>query len=213
MSEQPLTIQSGPIALEGALHLPPGRGPHPGIVVCHPHPLYGGDMGNNVVAAIVRGVTERGIAALRFNFRGVGASTGEHDKGQGELADVASALACLRGRSEIDPARTGLAGYSFGASMALGAAPRDAGLAALAVVAPPAPGLNAPAILAWAKPKYILAGDADRFIPIEEVHEMTRRMAQPLTIDVLHGADHFMGGYEAEIARRVGEFFAKALKS
>jgi alpha/beta superfamily hydrolase len=227
MSQHGLTFPSGSLTLEGVLHLPTGEpSPYPGVVVCHPHPLYGGDMHNNVVMAIVSGLVERGVAALRFNFRGVGESTGAHGRGQGELDDVAAALACMRSggtrsapsaaperqQKQIDVKRIGLAGYSFGAGMALAAAPRDTGLAALAVVAPPTTALNQPAVLAWAKPKLILAGDMDTFFRVEEIHELSRkRMAQPLAIEVLHGADHFMVGYERQIAEKVGAFFATLL--
>ncbi len=91
------------------------------------------------------------------------------------------------------------------------ATPHAAEVRALAVVAPPTPGLNAPALLADARPKLVLAGDMDSFMPIEELHELVRRMAHPPEIQVLHGGDHFLMGHEPEIAERVGAFFAEAL--
>src|SRR3712207_4695272 len=97
-----LTIPSGDITLEGSLHLPEGKGPFPAVVVCHPHPQYGGDMHNNVVMALVDGVTRRGVAALRFNFRGVGRSGGTYDGGNGEQGDVQAALAHAASLPEID---------------------------------------------------------------------------------------------------------------
>ncbi|MBI3744208.1 MAG: prolyl oligopeptidase family serine peptidase [Chloroflexi bacterium] len=212
MSDVSLKIPNGAVTLEALLHLPStGKPPFPGIVVCHPHPLYGGSMHNNVVDAIVRGALSQGIAALRFNFRGVGASTGEHDNGTGEQTDAIAALSALRKRKEIDPKRTGIAGYSFGSIVATAVAPKDANLLALAAVAPLPTGLNTPAMLSWSKPKLFIPGDMDTFIPVEEVHEMTRRMAKPLRIEVLHGADHFMADYESDISEYIADFFKQAL--
>src|SRR5438093_13487786 len=68
-----MTFASGVLTLEGALNLPE-RTPAPGIVVCHPHPMYGGDMHNNVVDAVCQTAAADGIVALRFNFRGAGGS-------------------------------------------------------------------------------------------------------------------------------------------
>src|SRR6266540_978811 len=113
-----VTFPSGELSLEGLLHLPE-QTPAPGIVVCHPHPMYGGDMHNNVVDAICDTAVAEGIAALRFNFRGAGASEGRYDNGVGEQDDVRAALTYLRGLPEVDSARVALAGYSFGAAVAL----------------------------------------------------------------------------------------------
>ena len=83
-----------------------------GVVISHPHPLYGGDMHNNVVSAIQRAFQNKGYTTLRFNFRGVGRSGGRYAKGIGEQKDVQSALALLE---EMGIAKIHLAGYSFGA--------------------------------------------------------------------------------------------------
>src|SRR5438093_13365536 len=113
-----MTFASGVLTLEGALNLPE-RTPAPGIVVCHPHPMYGGDMHNNVVDAVCQTAAADGIVALRFNFRGAGGSEGSYDYGVGEQDDVGAALAYLRELPEVDGARVALAGYSFGAAIAL----------------------------------------------------------------------------------------------
>ena len=212
MAQEHVLFPSGDIQLEGRLHTPAeGSGPFPGVVLCHPHPLYGGDMENNVVMTMGQGLNSQGVAVLRFNFRGVGASEGAHDGGKGEQEDVLAALEALRGSDGIDQGRIGLAGYSFGASMTLAAGPRDPGVEALAVVAPPAPGLRSPDLLAYPKPKLILAGDLDSVIPIEQLRPLMERMVQPVELEVLQGGDHFLLGYESAIAQRVGGFFANRL--
>jgi uncharacterized protein len=115
ITEQPVTIPVAPgLSLEGALALP--ERPAAGVVLCHPHPLYGGDMDNPVVGAAAEACAGLGLATLRFNFRGVGGSRGAWDEGHGEQEDVRATLTLLRQRLPA-ATRLALAGYSFGASM------------------------------------------------------------------------------------------------
>ena len=83
-----ITFESDGLNLEGILYLPQETGRFPGVVICHPHPRYGGDMDNVIVATMARALCEVGIAALRFNFRGVGMSEGEFDRHHGEINDA-----------------------------------------------------------------------------------------------------------------------------
>ncbi|MGC1342765.1 MAG: CocE/NonD family hydrolase, partial [Candidatus Binataceae bacterium] len=88
MTESLVTLRCDDLTLEGLLARPERSGASPGAVICHPHPMYGGSMNNNVVEAIIAAMWRRGYATLRFNFRGVGASEGEYDGGEGEAADA-----------------------------------------------------------------------------------------------------------------------------
>src|SRR5262249_9151484 len=145
--EQPVTIPVGPgLSLEGALGLPAAA--PAGVVVSHPHPLYGGDMDNSVVTAAVEACAAQGLATLRFNFRGVGASKGAWGEARGERAAVRAALALL-GQHLPANARLALAGYSFGASTSSRVAAAGPSLAGLALIAPPlaAPGWQPPSKL------------------------------------------------------------------
>src|SRR5262249_32731716 len=125
------------VSIEARLALPPRSAG--GVVICHPHPLYGGDMDNPVVVRFAEVCRELGLATLRFNFRGVGASTGAYGHGRDERHDLAAAVAHLA--SLLGPgAPLGLAGYSFGATVAadLAADPADLPpVAAVALIAPP----------------------------------------------------------------------------
>ena len=112
--------------LEGLLRLPDGMAasasdgearPAHAAVVCHPHPQFGGTMHNKVVFRLAAALVEHGIPALRFNFRGVGRSTGSYDEGRGEADDVRAALAALAARYPGVPLL--LAGFSFGAWVGL----------------------------------------------------------------------------------------------
>ena len=113
------------IQLEGILHHPDGKN-LPAAVICHPHSLYGGSMDVPMVVSIARTLAERGVIALRFNFRGVGRSEGEFGKGVAELNDVAGAVGLLVREEGVDQGRLYLVGYSFGAWVGLRHAERDA---------------------------------------------------------------------------------------
>ena len=95
MKSRRVRFPCGQLTLEGVLHEVESPSPVPAVVICHPHPLYGGDMDNNVVVAVAMGLARDGIAALRFNFRGTGDSDGAFGGGIGEREDVSAALAFL----------------------------------------------------------------------------------------------------------------------
>src|ERR671922_3090318 len=99
------------VSCEGIITHPDGISQAPGLVICHPHPLYGGDMENNVVRGMAEAFAAAGFVVLRFNFRGVGRSTGHHDEGIGEQEDARAAMEWLMTRSGVDRARVFLAGY------------------------------------------------------------------------------------------------------
>ena len=110
--EEEVSIPGPGITLEGRLSVGAAPG---GAVITHPHPLFGGTMANNVVLTAVRALAARGMAALRFNFRGGGRSTGVYGGGVDEAEDVAAALAFLKSRT---PGPHHVIGYSFGAAVA-----------------------------------------------------------------------------------------------
>lgn len=196
-------------SLEAMLHLPNGAGPHAGAVVCHPHPLYGGDMHNSVVMVACAALTETGIAALRFNFRGVGGSSGEHDNGHGEVRDVVAALTHLATLPEIDPSRMGLIGYSFGAMMALAAA--DARVQALVLVSPPARALTPDRLNAVHPAPLIVTGGRDHIAPPEALRRSLAALNRPVAVRVVGGADHSWYGYERDLAGALRPFLIRAL--
>ena len=117
-----ISFPAGDITLEGVWHLPESSGPLPAVIVCHPHSLYGGNMSNNIVFGVCQALALNEIAALRFNFRGVGKSGGEFGGGAAEQEDVRAALDLVLSTPNIDPERIGLAGYSFGGGVALAVA-------------------------------------------------------------------------------------------
>jgi alpha/beta superfamily hydrolase len=190
------------LSLEGELVLPArARG---GAVILHPHPLHGGDLANPVVAAMARGFAEAGFATLRVNFRGVGASDGEHGGGEAERLDAAGALDLLA--SVVADGPLVLAGYSFGADVALAVVhPR---IEAWMAVAPPLGVLPATSLIAAGdhRPKLLVVPQHDQFDPPERVAERTRGW-DATSVEIVAMADHFLGagtGAVSAAAARLG---------
>lgn len=202
---QPLTISSGSLSLEGVLHVP-SMTPAPGVVVCHPHPQYGGDMHNNVVVAACEALAAGGFTALRFNFRGVGASDGAFDRGVGERDDVRAALAQLAGLPEVDAKRVGLIGYSFGAVVAAEVA--SGALRALALVSPPL--AFSDLRVAWGCPALVLGGDEDELVPPDRLAIVAE--APGVEMQLVEGADHSWLEFERELETALAEFFTRHLQ-
>ena len=97
MRQSAVSFQTEGLSFEGVMAQPDdGSGPWPGVVICHPHPLHGGSMDNNVVLALALGLVEEGFVTLRFNFRGVGGSEGEHTEGEKESQEVLGALDLIK---------------------------------------------------------------------------------------------------------------------
>ena len=183
-----LDVRSGP-RLEARLALP--EAPKAGLVVCHPHPLYGGDMDNPVVVRVAEVAQGAGVATLRFNFRGVGASGGVHRGGDGEQDDVAAALAVLAGRLPAE-SPIGLAGYSFGAWVAARVAASMPALPALALLAPPLAMYDVDFLERAPSHTLLVAGDRDQYCPVEALERLGRRLGTKA--EIVEGAEHFFFG-------------------
>jgi uncharacterized protein len=184
------TAITGPAGtLEALLRLP--ASPRGAAVVAHPHPLHGGTMHTKVVQRTARVLSDRfGLAALRFNFRGVGASEGLHDGGRGEVEDLVAAARFVR--TEIPAGPFVLSGFSFGSICALRAAPlvRPELLVLIGLPLdrfdPQLADLGSGVPVVWMQGERDEFGGADRARPIAE------RLGW--TLHVIEGADHFFSG-------------------
>jgi alpha/beta superfamily hydrolase len=205
-----ISFPSGGLTLEGVWHLPEASGPLPAVIVCHPHPLYGGNMSANVVFYLCQALAGAGMAALRFNFRGVGKSQGEFGGGQAEQDDVRAALDFVSSTPNIDKDRIGLAGYSFGGGVALPVAIQDERVKMLALISPALPD-GGEQLKEYIKPKFIIVGQNDDVIAQQELRVLFQEIPQPRQMDIISGADHFWGGYEEIVAEKVTGFFAQGL--
>ena len=186
------------VSLEAALTLP--QAPRGAALVLHPHPLYGGSMDNNVVEALVTAAGRAGWAALAFNFRGVGGSSGRHDQGLGEQEDV---LAAAHRLGELVPGPLALLGYSFGALVGSWSAPRLAGLAGGVWVAP---ALSLGALAPWppdAGPLLVVAGDRDPHAPLVRLRDYVTGLGTLAKLFTLTGGDHFFQDGESVLIREV----------
>jgi uncharacterized protein len=161
-----------------------------GLVICHPHPLYGGDMDNPVVIRMAEVAQSMGVATLRFNFRGVGASSGKHGGGEAEQEDVKAALGALAERLPAGSS-VGLAGYSFGAWVAAPVA-AAADLAALALIAPPLGMYALDFLVRVPSPTLLVAGTKDQHCPVEALRQLGQRLGAE--VEVIEGAEHFFFG-------------------
>jgi hypothetical protein len=212
ISEYRVTFNSheaSPIQLEGILHLPADEGgKRPGAVICHPHSLYGGSMQVPLVVAIAEELAQRGVVALRFNFRGVGRSQGTYANGEGEMADVAGALDFLEGYKSVDRQRLYMVGYSFGAGVGLRHAENDPRIAAVAVVAPYVENPSGGLLRSYTQPKLFLVGEGDNVCPTEWLLAFVSSLPEPKELRILPDTDHFFWGREREVAEIVGEFIA-----
>ena len=205
-----VTFRAGELALDGLLERPEGAAAWGGAVFCHPHPLYGGNMHNNVVWKVTPALIQSGLAVLRFNFRGVGRSQGTYADGEGEREDLRAALAFLGGAEDMAGRPLVVLGYSFGAAVAARAVAKDStGVAALVCIALPV-GLAGFGDFAELQhvtlPKLFLAGTEDEFCPPPKLRELVRSLPEPRSLVVLDGADHFFHGREPELASHIAGF-------
>jgi uncharacterized protein len=200
MKEEQITFPCGELTLAGMIARPGASTVDRGAVVCHPHPLYGGSMYNNVVEAALEAMWRLGWATLRFNFRGVGQSQGEHSGGAGEADDAAAAVGFMAGELAVSFQKIVLAGYSFGAMAAMNAAFRLTDLGALMLIALPLRMAQTDALSQFKAPLVLAAGDQDNYCPPAQLQAIHQALGSRAQLKIIRGADHFFGGYEAELA-------------
>lgn len=180
--------------LEALLNAGAENAPYAALVT-HPHPLYGGTMHNKVVYHAMKALHAFGIPVLRFNFRGVGGSHGQHDSGHGEVEDVRVALQWLAaeyGKPII------FSGFSFGAAVGLRAACPDNRVAALISLGTPVAAegrsYSYEFLRECAKPKLFVSGESDEFAPSRSLKDLVEALPGPTCLVLVPQADHFFTG-------------------
>jgi alpha/beta superfamily hydrolase len=183
-------------------------------LVCHPHPLYGGAMHNKVVYQTMKVLNGFGLPVLRFNYRGVGRSEGEHDRGRGELADTRVALDYLAQRFSRPVI---FAGNSFGAAVGTRAAAAHPAVKAMIALGLPlaAEGrdFSFEALVESTKPKLLVSGDDDEFASVEGLLEMMRRLKEPKRLALIEGCNHFFTGHLEDVRAAVTEWVGEIVKA
>jgi uncharacterized protein len=193
--------------LEAIVKAPEGA-PRGAAVVCHPHPLHGGTMHTKAVYRAAQGLNEAGLVTLRFNFRGVGTSTGSHDEGIGEQDDLRAAIDWLEGEHPHLPVIVG--GFSFGSMVALVVGADDVRAVGLL-------GLGLPVelddrydygFLAGAgKPVLVVQGENDEFGSGARVASVLAPLGSHVTVVRISDTDHYFEGKLDELRAAVGGYY------
>ncbi len=197
--------------LEAILKQPAGESKGVALV-CHPHPLGGGTMHNKVVFRAAAGLVDAGLTTLRFNFRGVGASTGVHTEVAGGIEDVSAALDYLS--DEYPGAEITLAGFSFGSRVGMQVGIRDVRVARLISIGTPVDKYRDYEFLTAArKPILFLHGDRDEFGSIENVRKLFANVSEQTDAEliVFENCGHFFDDHLADLRDAVREWVEKQI--
>lgn len=188
MAEEKIKFASKDLFIEGLLCIQEGE---KGVVVTHPHPLYGGTMYNQVVETLVEVYQNNAFSTLRFNFRGVAGSEGRYDEGKGEQEDVRSALQYMheRGKRDVD-----LAGYSFGAWVNAKINDTHSLYDRIVMISPPVAFLDFSFLSFNPKIRLVIAGGNDDIAPADTITNVINTWNQKAHLEVIEGADHFYTG-------------------
>lgn len=185
----------------------PGTPVRGAALLCHPHPVYGGTMDNRVIYRAAKAAAAAGFAALRFNFRGAGRSTGKYDNGIGEKDDVAAALDWLHGK--YPGLFLAIVGYSFGAWVGLQVACMDRRVKAMVGLGLPLDIWNMDFLAHSPKPALYVVGTQDEFCSAHNLDRLERLLPPASQVLRIEGADHFFNGAVELVTSRIMDFFTK----
>ena len=210
----PEVIFNGPNGrLEGCYHQSK-RPKAPLALLLHPHPQYGGTMNNEVVFNLYQNFARRGFSSLRFNFRGVGRSQGQFDNGQGELSDAASALDWMQSRNP-NTNTCWIAGFSFGAWVAMQLMMRRPEISGFISIAPPASQHDFSFLAPCPASGMIIHGDKDEVVPQSSVNKLAQKLQKQKNIKIdyriIEGSDHFFLDHLEPLNKQVNDYLDKML--
>jgi len=207
MKEEKILIPSGAIQIESLIKIHevlPFKG---GVIFCHPHPQYGGDMYNHVITTAVEAASQEGLSTLRFNFRGVGESGGSHEEGIGEREDVKAVIEYFISILKDAHPSLILLGYSFGAWAGLPIAIQDKRINGMVTIAPPLQVYDFGFLWGCKKKKLFIVGDQDLFCPASLLEEWYGYLEEPKSLAIIPGADHFFFSHVHLLTQPLREFF------
>ncbi|MGH9355034.1 MAG: alpha/beta hydrolase [Terriglobia bacterium] len=196
-------------SLEALLEYDPDAAPRCTVVVCHPHPLYGGTMHTKIVFRAAKAAVLEEIPALRFNFRGVGTSQGEFGNGVGETEDLRAALDEISARWPNAPVI--LMGFSFGSSVSLRTGASDGRVIALVGMGLPIQKYDFSYLRNCRKPKLFVEGSEDPFGPRAEVEELISTLPPPKKLHWVEGGDHYCTGRLDEVEEVIRGFIRQTM--
>jgi len=207
MKEEKVFIPADGIRLEGLLSIQEAPSSRGGVICCHPHPQFGGDMSHPVVATALEAAFQEGFSTLRFNFRGVGGSEGSYGEGIGERQDVKAAADYFDSRLRGGPSLLILVGYSFGAWAGFPVAVEDERFVGMVAIAPPLEIYDFGFLKGCEKRKLFIAGDNDAFCPPSLLEGWYQQLEEPKSLALLPGADHFLFSHIRFLIQPLREFF------
>jgi alpha/beta superfamily hydrolase len=199
-------IPAEAVQLEASLREPKDP-PLGAAVVCHPHPVYGGTMDNRIVYRAAKAAVAAGFAALRFNFRGVGQSTGQFDQGIGEKEDVDAVIRWMGNKYPVLPLV--LIGYSFGAWVGLQIACLEPRIKAVVGIALPLNLYDFEFLSGNLKPSLYIVGAKDELCSRESLVRLEPRLPATSSLHVIEGADHFFLEHTDVVESLIFDFFHK----
>jgi uncharacterized protein len=211
MKEEKIFFPSGEIRLEGLIRTNEALSARGGMILCHPHPLHGGEMHHPVIDSGVNASFEAGFSSLRFNFRGVGESEGGYSDGEGEKEDVRAAIECLDTTFGDRVHSLIVFGYSFGAWTGLPVAVEDSRIKGMVAIAPPLEMYDFSFLKGCQKKKLIIAGSRDQFCPLHLLEKWFEDLDEPKSMTVIQGADHFFFAHHRSLIPPLIEFFKKVI--
>jgi len=194
------------IQLEGLMNIQEAFSFKGGVIFCHPHPQFGGDMYNSVIATAVEAASQEGFSTLRFNFRGVGESGGSYSEGIGEMEDVEAAIDYLSSGLRDSNFPLILLGYSFGAWTGLPVAAKDERVKGMVAIAPPLRIYDFGFLNECKKKKLLIAGSEDPWCPASVLEEWYQHLEEPKSLAIIQGADHFFIFYTHLLTQPLREF-------
>ncbi len=202
-----LYIKNGEIILETEYFQSNNDIKYPTVLICHPHPEFGGNMFNNVVSGVFNTLIQNSISCLRFNFRGVGKSTGTHSEGSGELSDVRACINFLLNDKKSE--RIIICGYSYGAAIGCSAINYSNNVIGFISISFPWDfvGVKYKELTQSTKPKLFIQGDKDTIAQYKNFEFHYSFYHQPKKKKIITGGDHFYMGYERKINQEVLEFY------
>jgi alpha/beta superfamily hydrolase len=207
VKEEKVFVPSGGIQLQGLLSNQGALSSKGVVILCHPHPQYGGNMHNTVIATGVRTASEEGFATLRFNFRGVGESGGSYGEGIEERQDVRAAIDYVYSMAKNNDLPIVVLGYSFGAWASLPVAVEDRRVKGMVAIAPPLEMYDFAFLRECKKKKLLIAGDQDLFCPAPLLKRFYEDLEEPKSLAILPGVDHFFFSHPHSLIPPLKEFF------
>jgi alpha/beta superfamily hydrolase len=203
-----LRITNNNIELEAEYYQSKYHIKNPAVLLCHPHPHYGGNMYNNVVSAIFNGLVHKDIPSLRFNFRAVGKSTGMHSNGEGELSDTKSCIDFLLNKKNHE--EIVICGYSYGAAIGCSAINYSDKIVGYIAISFPWDFMGAKKYKELSqseKPKLFIQGNLDNLASYSQFEKHYNFYNDPKKLKIINGADHFYWSYEDQVSSEVLDFY------